>query len=57
MTQSPEVVGEKTRPAVAKRGIGSAPQNETWRKIPAAYLAKHPCKMCDGKHCVGQCRF
>jgi hypothetical protein len=57
MTQSPEQVGEKTRTAVAKRAVSVEPQTKVRREIPAAYLAKHPCKICDGKHCMGQCRF
>jgi hypothetical protein len=66
MSQSTGGVGEKTRSWVAQRGsLGNEPGNElqatagfrTRRAIPASYLAKHPCKVCKGKCCTGNCKF
>jgi len=58
MSQSGVGVGEKARSRVAERASQSNDrQPEAPRKIPASYLARHPCKVCDGKHCTGHCRF
>jgi hypothetical protein len=62
MSRSSDAVGEKTRVVVVGRAMWSEePQttagSKTRRQIPAAYLEKHPCKVCKGKHCTGHCRF
>jgi len=65
MSQSTGGVGEKTRSLVAERtSLGREPGEpqatagfRTHRKIPASYLAKHPCKVCHGKCCTGNCKF
>jgi hypothetical protein len=62
MPRSSNPVGEKTRPVVAPCATRrEEPQatagTKTRRKIPASYLAKHPCKVCRGELCVGNCRF
>jgi len=62
MSQSSDHLGEKARPAGewrAARGEEAqrTPGSKARRKIPESYLAKHPCKVCNGKSCVGNCRF
>jgi hypothetical protein len=58
MSQSSVAVGEKTRSRVGERASQSIErQTGERRKIPASYLARHPCKVCDGKHCTGHCKF
>jgi len=62
MSRSSDVMGEKTRLVVAERAVwGEAPQttagSKPERRIPASYLEKHPCKVCKGKHCTGNCKF
>jgi hypothetical protein len=58
MSQSTAELGKKTRPAVLGRatfGLGSQIRKRC--PVPVSYLAKHPCKVCDGKHCTGNCKF
>ena len=56
MSRSTDKVGEKTRSAARERTTTQS-QLAKRRKIPAAYLATHRCKVCDGKHCTGHCKF
>ena len=58
MSQSTGELGKKTRPAVIGRAAsGAGAQARERRQVPLSYLAKHPCKVCDGKHCTGNCKF
>jgi len=57
MPQLCERVGEKTRSAVVERATGNEYKLRKPRQIPPAYLATHRCKVCDGKHCTGHCKF
>jgi hypothetical protein len=58
MSQSTGQLGKKTRPGVvARANFGERSPIRKPRQIPASYLAKHPCKVCDGKHCTGNCKF
>jgi hypothetical protein len=58
MSQSTGGVGEKTRSGVVERITRSNErQIGKRRKIPPSYLATHRCKVCDGKHCTGHCKF
>ena len=62
MSRSSVLVGEKTRPVMAARAwrIAEAqapPSPKARREIAVSYLLKHPCKVCNGKGCVGDCRF
>ena len=57
MAKSSNRVGEKTPSAVAERATGDESRFKRRRRIPAAYLASHRCKVCDGKHCTGHCKF
>jgi hypothetical protein len=58
MAQSSDVVGEKTRPRVLERARRSNERSaQERRQIPPSYLARHRCKVCDGKHCTGHCKF
>lgn len=58
MSQLTRRVGEKTRSeAVIERPAGNDSRFKKRTKTPAAYLATHRCKVCDGKLCTGHCKF
>ena len=58
MSQSTGQLGQKTRLGMVGRAtFGERSPARKRRQIPASYLAKHPCKVCDGKHCTGNCKF
>jgi hypothetical protein len=57
MAQSTQRVGEKTRSASAERASSNDSPLKKTRQIPAAYPDAHGCKVCDGKHCTGHCKF
>jgi hypothetical protein len=50
-------VGENARTAVAERASCKEFQVRKRREIPVTYLVTHRCKVCDGKHCTGHCKF
>jgi hypothetical protein len=58
MSQSAGQLGKKTRPEVVGRATsGEGSPIRKRRQIPISYLTRHPCKVCDGKHCTGNCKF
>jgi hypothetical protein len=58
MPQPTVELGKKTRPGVVEHATSSeGPQIWKRRPVPASYLAKHPCKVCAGKYCTGNCKF
>jgi hypothetical protein len=57
MSRGSDPVGENARSAVLERASGKESQIRKRRKIPVVYLATHRCKVCDGKHCTGHCKF
>lgn len=57
MPRSIDQVGDKTRSAVMESAPVNQSQTPKRRKIPLAYLVTHHCKVCDGKHCTGHCKF
>jgi hypothetical protein len=58
MPQSTSQLGKETRPGVVGRAtFGERSPIRKRRQVPASYLAKHSCKVCDGKHCTGNCKF
>ena len=62
MSRSSDWVGEKTHSAKASRPSSGAKLpavgvSSPRRAIPVWYLAKHPCKVCNGKCCTGHCKF
>ena len=58
MPQSTSKLGQNTRSGVVRRAtISERSPIRKRRLVPASYLAKHPCKVCDGKHCTGNCKF
>jgi hypothetical protein len=59
MSQSTgQLLGQKTHPGVVGRPtFGERSTIRKPRPVPASYPAKHPCKVCDGKHCTGNCQF
>jgi hypothetical protein len=58
MSQSTGQLGQNTRLGVVRRvTFGERSPIRKRRPVPASYLAKHPCKVCDGKHCTGNCKF
>jgi hypothetical protein len=57
MARSTKQGSEKPRTGVGERVIGTASPSTKQLRIPAAYLATHRCKVCDGNLCTGHCKF